>query len=194
MTKDEFIQRFQMLALPASTHKYRLNLQLKSAAVLIPIVNNHNQLEVLLTKRASHLNHHPGQISFPGGKVEPYDVDTTATALRETQEEIGLQSTFINVLGQLKPYQTISGYEITPIVAMVADNKIYQIDENEVSEVFHVPLSHFLQRQHHIQVPVYHQGKQHNVHFMPYQTYNIWGATAAMLHDLSVLLNHSNSS
>jgi len=192
MTKDEFIQRFQMRALPASTQKYRYNFPLKSAAVLIPIINNNSQLEVLLTKRANHLTHHPGQISFPGGKVEPYDIDFTATALRETQEEIGLQSTFIDVLGQLRPYQTISGYEITPIVAMVANNTSYQIDENEVSEVFHVPLSHFLQRQHHIQVPFYHQGKHHNVHFMPYQAYNIWGATAAILHDLSILLDYSN--
>ena len=113
----------------------------------------------------------------------------TATALRETEEEIGLRAPFINVLGQLNPYQTISGYEVTPIVAIVPNSKSYQIDENEVSEVFQVPLTHFLQRQHHIQVPFYHKGKHHNVHFMPYQQYNIWGATAAMLHDLSVLLN-----
>ncbi|TWX68152.1 CoA pyrophosphatase [Colwellia sp. C1TZA3] len=192
MTREEFIQRFQMQALPASAHKFRYPHRLKSAAVLIPIVSHQDRLEVLLTKRASHLTHHPGQISFPGGKVEHYDDDMTATALRETLEEIGLQSGCIDVLGQLKPYQTISGYEVTPIVAIVSNNSGYQIDLNEVSEVFHVPLSHFLQRQYHIQVPVYHNGKQHNVHYMPYQHYNIWGATAAMLHDLSILLNQSN--
>ena len=192
MTEEEFIQRFQMQALPASAHKFRYSHKLKSAAVLIPIVSHQGQLEVLLTKRASHLTHHPGQISFPGGKVELFDVDITATALRETQEEIGLQSACINVLGQLKPYQTISGYEITPIVAIVSNSSSYQIDENEVSEVFQVPLSHFLQRQHHVQVPVFHRGEHHNVYFMPYQQYNIWGATAAILHDLSVLLNQDN--
>ena len=189
MTKEEFIQRFQMRSLPASVHKFRYQQQLKSAAVLIPIISHQNQLEVLLTKRANHLIHHPGQISFPGGKVEPFDRDLTATALREAEEEIGLQATFIDVLGQLNTYQTISGYEVTPIVAIVPNSENYQIDRNEVSEVFHVPLTHFLQRQHHIQVPVYHHGKRHNIHFMPYQQYNIWGATAAMLHDLSVLLN-----
>ena len=189
MTKNEFIQRFQLRALPESVHKFRYQQQLKSAAVLIPIINHQNQLNVLLTKRASHLTHHPGQISFPGGKAEPYDNDLTATALRETQEEIGLSTTLVNVLGQLNPYQTISGYEVTPVVAIVPSSERYCIDENEVSEVFQVPLSHFLQRQHHIQVPFYHQGRQHNVHFMPYQQYNIWGATAAMLHDLSLLLN-----
>ena len=189
MTKDEFIQRFQMQALPASIHQYRYAHKLKSAAVLIPIINNHNQLDVLLTKRASHLTHHPGQISFPGGKVEPFDFDITATALRETEEEIGLKASFIDVIGQLKPCQTLSGYEITPIVAIVQNNKNYHIDKNEVDEVFQVPLSHFLQRQHHIQVPIYSQGKQHNVHFMPYQKHNIWGATAAIIHDLTQLLN-----
>ncbi|SEK35187.1 NUDIX domain-containing protein [Colwellia chukchiensis] len=189
MTKDEFIQRFQLRALPASKHSYRYQNKLKSAAVLIPIVSNETQLDVLLTKRASHLSHHPGQICFPGGKVEAFDFDVTATALRETQEEIGLPADFIDVLGQLKSYQTISGYEITPIVALVATSEHYHIDKNEVAEVFQVPLTHFLQRQHHIQVPVYHQGGHHNVHFMPYQQYNIWGATAAILHDLSLLLN-----
>ncbi|MGB1262975.1 MAG: CoA pyrophosphatase [Cognaticolwellia sp.] len=189
MTKEEFIQRFHMLNLPPSAHKFRYQDKLKNAAVLIAIVNNNNRLEVLLTKRASHLTHHAGQISFPGGKVEPDDHDITATALRETQEEIGLAPAFIEVLGQLKPYQTISGYEITPIVALVSNNEHYQIDENEVAEVFQVPLNHFLQRQDHVQIPVFHRGKQHKVHFMPYQQYNIWGATAAMLHDLSVLLN-----
>ena len=192
MTREEFIQRFQMQALPASAHKFRYQDKLKNAAVLIPIANHQGQLEVVLTKRASHLTHHPGQISFPGGKVERYDDDMIATALRETQEEIGLHPSCIDVLGQLKPYQTISGYEVTPIVAIIANNSSYQIDLNEVSEVFHVPLSHFLQRQHHIQVPVYHNGKQHNVHYMPYLHYNIWGATAAMLHDLSILLNQKN--
>jgi 8-oxo-dGTP pyrophosphatase MutT (NUDIX family) len=192
MTREEFIQCFQMQALPASAHKFRYQYKLKSAAVLIPIANHQGQLEVVLTKRASHLTHHPGQISFPGGKVERYDDDMIATALRETQEEIGLHANCIEVLGQLKPYQTISGYEVTPIVALISNNSSYQIDLNEVSEVFHVPLSHFLQRQHHIQVPVYHEGKQHNVHYMPYQGYSIWGATAAMLHDLSLLLNQRN--
>tara|TARA_R110000772_G_scaffold140288_5_gene249499 strand:- start:180 stop:758 length:579 start_codon:yes stop_codon:yes gene_type:complete len=192
MTKEEFIQRFQMQVLPISVHKFRYQQQLKSAAVLIPILSNNNQLEVVLTKRASHLTHHPGQISFPGGKVEKFDANFTATALRETQEEIGLHASCIEVIGQLKPYQTISGYEVTPIVAMVSNHKRYQIDENEVSEVFHVPLSHFLQRQHHIQLPVYHHGEHHKVHFMPYNQYNIWGATAAMLHDLSTLLDNNN--
>ena len=192
MTKEEFIQRFQMQSLPVSAHKFRYQQQLKNAAVLIPILSYNNQLEVVLTKRASHLTHHPGQVSFPGGKVEKFDLDITATALRETHEEIGLEPSCIDVIGQLQPYQTISGYEVTPIIAMVSNQKSYHIDKNEVAEVFHVPLTHFLHRKHHVQIPVYHYGEQHNVHFMPYKKYNIWGATAAMLHDLSTLLNQDN--
>lgn len=189
MTKNEFIQRFQMQALPASTHKFRYPYKLKNAAVLIPIISHQGQLEVLLTKRASHLRHHPGQISFPGGKAEPEDQNLIVTALRETEEEIGLKAENIQVLGQLQSYQTISGYDITPIVAFAQPTTNYNFDDNEVAEVFHVPLSHFLKREHHIEVPMYHQGKRHSVRFMPYQDYNIWGATAAILHDLSILLN-----
>jgi len=189
MTKNEFAQRFQLQTLPASAHNFRYPHSLKNAAVLIPIVSNQGQLEVLLTKRANHLRHHPGQISFPGGKAEPSDQNLIVTALRETEEEIGLKAENIQVLGQLKSYQTISGYNITPIVAFTKENANYQLDDNEVAEVFHVPLSHFLKREHHIEIPMYHLGKCHYVRFMPYQNYNIWGATAAILHDLSMLLN-----
>lgn len=191
MTKEQFLQRFQMRALPASTHSFRYQHKLKHAAVLVPIVINkeHNQLNVLLTRRASHLKHHAGQISFPGGKVEPSDTSLIATALRETEEEIGLKAEYIQVLGQLPVYQTLTGYEITPVIAFTEQIKHYPFDKNEVAEVFQVPLSHFLIRSKHVQVPIFSRGKTHNVHFMPYQEHNIWGATAAILHDLSVLLN-----
>ena len=191
MTKEEFLQRFQILALPTSSQSFQFEHALKHAAVLVPIVINErqNQLDVLLTKRASHLTHHAGQISFPGGKVAPNDKNRITTALRETEEEIGLTSAHIQISGQLPSYQTLSGYDITPIVAFTKPMPHYPFDNNEVAEVCQVPLSHFLIRDHHIQIPFYREGKRHNVHFMPYQHYNIWGATAAILHDLSVLLN-----
>lgn len=188
MTKNEFMQRFQMHLLPEVSNRYEHHKPLKNAAVLIPIVVGDNHLDVLLTKRASHLAHHPSQISFPGGKVEPTDENIIATALRETQEEIGLHPDNISIVGQLPPYQTISGYEVTPIVALVQQPNEYVKDTNEVAEIFHVPLNHFLTRQHHVQIPMTYRGKRHHVHFMPYQHYNIWGATAAMLHELSGLL------
>ena len=191
MTKEEFLQRFQMLSLATSTHSYRHQHKLKHAAVLVPIVINkeQNQLDILLTKRSVHLKHHAGQVSFPGGKVEPSDKSLIATALRETEEEIGLKAKYIQVLGQLPSYQTLTGYDITPIIAFTQPIQHYSFDKNEVAEVFQVPLSHFLMREKHLQVSTYTRGKRHHIHFMPYKQHNIWGVTAAILHDLSVLLN-----
>ena len=159
--------------------------KLKAAAVLVPLVEKHNTLEVLLTKRASHLRHHGGQISFPGGKAEPWDESMIATAMREAQEEIGLSPDNVEIIGQLNPYQTISGYIVTPVIGFVPGDLNYRADDNEVAEIFQVPLQHFLNSHNHRSVEATFKGHQHQVHFMPYQNYNIWGATAAMLKDLA---------
>ncbi len=189
MTKNEFLQRFQLSPLGSSVHKYQHSKQLKSAAVLIPVVVEYvdegEQLQILLTKRAQHLKHHPGQVSFPGGKVEPSDANLIATALRESYEEIGLPNNAVNIIGQLNPYHTISGYVVTPIVALVAKQQRYIIDQNEVSEIFQVPLQHFLHLENHFTVNAHFNGKHHPIHFMPYNGHNIWGATASMLKDLA---------
>ncbi|WP_440873944.1 CoA pyrophosphatase [Thalassotalea sp. PLHSN55] len=186
MTKNEFLQRFQLRPLENSAHLYKHDGKVRQAAVLIPLIDNHNQaLDVLFTKRAAHLKHHPGQVSFPGGKVEPSDKNLIDTALRESYEEIGLPADAISIVGQLKSYHTISGYIVTPIVAVVSKAPEYEIDHNEVSEVFHVPLTHFLNTQNHIQVNAHFNGKHHPINYMPYQEHNIWGATASMLKDLA---------
>lgn len=190
MTKDEFLLRFSLQSLAPSDHNYFHGKPLKSAAVLIGLVETKNSgLQVLLTKRASHLRHHPSQISFPGGRSELEDSTLIITALRETKEEIGLAAQAINVIGQLPPYETISGYHVTPIVALIDKEQDYQCDPNEVSEIFQVPLQYFLNEGKHQVIIASKNGKQHNVHFMPYKHYNIWGATAAMLKDL---VNHIN--
>ena len=185
MNKIEFLQKFQFQTLMAPENPLYSPVKLKVAAVLVPLVENSNTLDVLLTKRASHLKHHGGQISFPGGKAEPEDESLIATAIREAEEEIGLSPENVEVIGQLNPYQTISGYIVTPILGFVPDNLNYQADDNEVAEIFQVPLQHFLNSQNHQTVQAMYQGKEHPVHFMPYQDYNIWGATAAMLKDLA---------
>ncbi len=192
MTKDEFLLRFNLLQLTESEHNYQHHLPLKSAAVLIALVEPEKDgdgLQVLLTKRASHLKHHPSQVSFPGGKAEQEDSSLVDTALREAFEEIGLTREAVSVAGQLPPYQTISGFQVTPIIAIVERSQAYQIDENEVAEIFQVPLQHFLTTNIHHVLTASRNGKQHNIHFLPYKHYNIWGATAVMLKDLVSHLN-----
>jgi len=189
MNKEEFLYRFNLLQHGDSCHNYQHNSPLKSAAVLIALVNDTDEmnisgLQVLLTKRASHLKHHPSQISFPGGKVEPTDKNLIHTALREAQEEIGLSPEAVTIIGQLPNYEVISGYQVTPIVAIIDSPQSYQKDANEVDEIFQVPLQHFLQPENHRSITSYRNGDHHNVHFYPYKHYNIWGATAAMLKDL----------
>lgn len=189
MNKQEFLQRFQFSSLAPASSKYRFGSNVKSAAVLVPLTEVHGELQVVLTKRAEHLKHHPGQVSFPGGKVEDFDKSLQAAAIRETHEEIGVPPEFINIIGQLHPYQTISGYQIFPVVGFIDSQSSYIADKNEVSEIFHVPLRHFLNFNNHLSIEMKHKGHSHFVHFMPYQGYNIWGATAAMLKDLSLHLS-----
>jgi len=187
MNKKEFLTRFHLQQLAESSHNYQHHLPLKKAAVLIGLIDSpeyDSGLQVLLTKRSSHLKHHPSQVSFPGGKAEPEDDSLIATALREAQEEIGLDSNSVAIIGQLPTYEIISGYQVTPIVAIIDQQPNFLQDDNEVAEIFQVPLQYFLQGENHRCISSLRRGRHHNIHFFPYKHYNIWGATAAMLKDL----------
>ena len=192
MTKNELLQRFQLNQLSQPDHNYQYNGTLKQAAVLIPLIDHRDHMEVLLTTRSKHLTHHAGQVSFPGGKVELNDTSLAATAVREANEEIALPLDAAKVIGQLHPYQTISGYIVTPIVAIVESNIQYKADTNEVAEIFQVPLNHFLNASNRHTISVQQQGRSHNIHFVPYKNYHIWGATAAMLNDLAIHISYTN--
>ncbi|MDE2300135.1 MAG: CoA pyrophosphatase [Burkholderiales bacterium] len=166
------------------------------ASVLIALVP-HAEITVLLTKRTEHLTDHPGQISFPGGRVEPEDVDAAATALREAHEEIGLASTYVDVLGAMPTYTTGTGFIVTPIVALVRPGFALQADPFEVAEVFEVPLSFLMNPAHHRRHSVAVAGVQREFLSIPWdgqdewgrpRRYFIWGATAAMLRNLYRLL------
>lgn len=159
------------------------------AAVLIPLVDHPTGLTVLLTRRTAHLDHHAGQISFPGGRVEEADADPVATALRETQEEIGLDASHIEIIGRLDGYMTITHFAVVPVVAVVRPPFDLKPDPFEVDEVFEVPFSFILD-------PANHQrhfregpdGKRRYFYAIPYGPHYIWGATAAMLVNLAEAL------
>ena len=184
MDKQQFLQRFSYHHLDDVSNRYQYKGALKHASVLIPLVQTSKGIEVILTKRASHLTHHPGQISFPGGKVEESDLNLTHTALREAEEEIGLQQNDVEIIGQLQEYHTITGYLMTPIIGFIPPNYPFKADPNEVAEIFSVPFNHIINEKNHITVEVKRMKTKHNVYFMPYLSYNIWGATAAILKDL----------
>ena len=182
MTKTQFKTRFLL----SRMNKKRLNhnLALKPAAVLVPFVYRRNELFVILTQRAKHLRHHPGQVSFPGGRFEAQDQTLSQTALRETQEEIGIKAQQVEIFGTLGLYRTVSDYKVTPFIGFVDSDYELAIDNNEVAQVFEVPWQFLLQRQSHQCVTVHRRNKDHKVHFMPYQGQMIWGTTALIIHDL----------
>lgn len=157
---------------------------LTPAAVLVPIVAHPGRPTVLLTKRTDHLRDHAGQVSFPGGRVEELDEDVVATALRETEEEIGLSRDYVEVVGQLANYETRTGFEVTPVVGVVTPGFELALDRFEVAEAFEVPLSFILDaRNHQRQSRVWKSAERH-FYVLPYEDYFIWGATAGMLVNL----------
>lgn len=157
---------------------------LLSAAVLVPLVSRPDGVYLLLTKRTEHLRDHPGQISFPGGRVEPEDGSPAATALREAFEEIGLPSTAAQVLGYLPEYRTGTGFSVIPVVAAVSPTFDLHLDVFEVAEAFEVPLAFFLDPANHQRHQVVVRGIAREYHAMQYRSYYIWGATAGMIMSL----------
>mgnify|MGYP001277496047 CR=1 FL=1 len=163
--------------------------KLLPAAVLVPIVERDACVTVLLTQRTKHLSHHAGQISFPGGRVEPRDQGAVDTALRETEEEVGLDRAYVDVVGCLDIYETVTGFSITPVVGFVREGFTLTIDQQEVSEAFEVPLDFVLDPSNHQQHSREFKGARRYYYAMPYQHRYIWGATAGMLVNLSKRLS-----
>ncbi|MBS0468585.1 MAG: CoA pyrophosphatase [Proteobacteria bacterium] len=154
------------------------------AAVLMPIVQRERPT-VLLTERTAHLSTHKSQVAFPGGRTDPEDLDAAATALREAQEEVGLDASRVEVLGSLPIYVTGSAFIVTPVVALVQPGFALQPNPHEVADVFEVPLDFLLNPAHHERHVLEWQGLRREWFAMPYQDgarqRYIWGATAAML-------------
>jgi 8-oxo-dGTP pyrophosphatase MutT (NUDIX family) len=166
------------------------------ASVLVPLVLR-AELTVLLTERTGHLTHHPGQISFPGGRVEPVDTDAAATALREAHEEIGLDAAQVEVLGAMPTYTTSTGFIVTPVVGLVRADATLRADPFEVAALFEVPLAFLMDPSHHHHHAIEVSWVRREFLSMPWQgaddagraqRFFIWGATAGMLRNLYRLL------
>ncbi|MEH6404548.1 MAG: CoA pyrophosphatase [Sneathiella sp.] len=157
----------------------------KAAAVLVPIVMHGDDPTIILTKRASHLNKHAGQISFPGGRAEETDAGPVGTALRESEEEISLNPELVDVIGTLNTYLTVTNYSVTPIVGFVEPGFQLAPDAGEVAEIFEVPLRFLLDKRNHKKHSGFHNGIERFWYAMPYNDYYIWGATAGMIKDMS---------
>ena len=158
------------------------------AAVLVPIVDHEPGPTVLLTLRTGHLRDHAGQISFPGGRIEPADASHEAAALREAEEEIGLAPEWVELVGRLDTYRTRTGFEITPVVGLVRPGFPVRLDDFEVAEVFEVPLSFVLDRSNHERSSREFAGLKREFYVLPYGARYIWGATAGMLVNLHDVL------
>ncbi|HRD48970.1 MAG TPA: CoA pyrophosphatase [Candidatus Contendobacter sp.] len=159
---------------------------LTPAAVLVPLVERSGGYTVLLTQRTAHLEHHAGQISFPGGRAEDEDASPVHTALREAEEEIGLQRRHVvEIAGFLDLYQTVTGFLVTPVVGFVEPPFDLRLDAFEVAEAFEVPLEFILDPGNHEYRSMFYKGQQRRYYVIPYQDRHIWGATAAMLVDFA---------
>lgn len=164
----------------------------RSAAVLIPVIAEGDELRVLFTVRTDHLHDHAGQISFPGGRSEPEDATPHETALRECSEEVGVPPARIEVLSALSDYLTVTGYRVTPVVGLIRAPLSLALDPFEVAEVFEVPLGFLLDPRNHQRNRVVHEGRERHYYAVPFGRRYIWGATAGMLMNLCRQLGTSN--
>ncbi|MGC6472578.1 MAG: CoA pyrophosphatase [Parvibaculales bacterium] len=158
---------------------------LKPAAVLVPIIAYEEGAKVLFIRRAEKLTSHSGQIALPGGRVDADDETVAAAALREAQEEVGLNPDLVEVLGYGDTYETYTGYCIVPVVGLVQPGFDMLINPDEVADAFEVPLAHLMDRRNHVVESDQFNGRERFFYTMPYEGHYIWGVTAGMIRNLS---------
>ena len=159
---------------------------LRPAGVLVAVQETDTGLQMILTKRSSALKHHPGQVAFPGGKVDADDADVVAAALREADEEIGLKPENVEVVGTLPEHETITQFAVTPVLARVKQAFVPRGEPGEVEEIFNVPLAHLADISRYGIQSRHWRGVERHYYAVPYGPYYIWGATARMLHGLAL--------
>jgi len=193
LTRQAIVDR---LARPAPPHEpndlhviaLSGEVRVTEAAVLVPLVHHADAISVLLTQRTAHLADHAGQISFPGGRVEPSDASREDTALRETEEEIGLGRARVELLGRLPDYEIPSGFRITPVVGWIEPPFDLKSDPFEVEAVFEAPLAYFLDPGNYQRREYRFRGRHRHYMAIPFEGRYIWGATAGMLYSLCRML------
>lgn len=158
--------------------------KLRDAAVLVPVVDHQDGATLILTQRTEKLRHHSGQIAFPGGSIDPTDVSPEAAALRETEEEIGLDRGFVDIVGRLPDYISGSGFRVAPVLGVVRPGFMLTLNEDEVDDVFEVPLSFLMDPANHAHKSLVWQGRDRTFYEMPYEGHYIWGLTAGILRTL----------
>lgn len=157
----------------------------KEAAVLVSFLHREDQSRLILTRRTLSLSNHKGQIAFPGGKIDKEDLSPSHAAIREANEEIGINQAQIKVLGKLPLYQTITGYNITPIVGELSPPFIFKKAEDEVDEIFELPVEFMMDVKNFKRESVIYEGERREFWALPFNDYYIWGATAAILRELA---------
>ncbi|ROP61893.1 8-oxo-dGTP pyrophosphatase MutT (NUDIX family) [Enterobacter sp. BIGb0383] len=181
LTLDHFLSRFQMLRPEPSQHV----LNTRRAAVLVPVVRR-PEPGLLLTKRASHMRKHAGQVAFPGGAVDSSDASLIAAALREAQEEVAIPPESVEVIGILPPVDSVTGFQVTPVVGIIPADLHYHASEDEVAAVFEMPLAEALRLSRYHPLDIHRQGNDHRVWLSWYEHYFVWGMTAGIIRELAL--------
>ena len=184
MKREHIIQSLEPLSSMQDWPQQKRGDGLRDAAVLVPLIER-DEWHVLLTTRTDHLHHHPGQISFPGGRADKGDQTPVQTALRETHEEVGIDESFIDIAGLIEPYLTVTSFSVVPIVGFVAPGFTLNIDSFEVADVFEVPLSSLADPSKYQRKETFWQEQWREYWELTYQDKRIWGATATILYALS---------
>lgn len=181
LTLDDFLSRFQLLRPQVNS----ATLNSRQAAVLIPVVRR-EQPGLLLTKRSSHLRKHAGQVAFPGGAVDATDASLIAAALREAQEEVAIPPDAVEVIGVLPPVDSVTGFQVTPVVGIIPPDLQYHASVDEVAAVFEMPLAEALRLGRYHPLDIQRRGHEHRVWLSWYQHYFVWGMTAGIIRELAL--------